>query len=124
MASLVQQKSFDFALRIIKLYTKLQAHREYVLSRQLLHSGTSIGANVTEATAGQSRRDFLAKMSIASKEARETKYWLELFKQSKLAPVDVSEELCDVEELIRILTSIVKTTGQTSEPQQVLSSKL
>lgn len=116
MASLVQQKSFDFALKIIKLYSKLQEHREYVLSRQLLRSGTSIGANVTEATAGQSRRDFLAKMSIASKEARETKYWLELFKESELAPVDVSEELSQVEELIRILTSIVKTTGQTQEP--------
>lgn len=116
MASLVQQKSFDFALKIIKLYSKLQEHREYVLSRQLLRSGTSIGANVTEATAGQSRRDFLAKMSIASKEARETKYWLELFKESELAPVDVSEELSQVEELIRILTSIVKTTGQNQEP--------
>ena len=116
MASLVQQKSFDFALKIIKLYTKLQEHREYVLSRQLLRSATSIGANVTEATAGQSRRDLLAKMSIASKEARETKYWLELFKESDLAPVDVSEELCDVEELIRILTSIVKTTSQNLEP--------
>jgi four helix bundle protein len=116
VASLVQQKSFDFALKMIKLYTKLQEHREYVLSRQLLRSATSIGANITEATAGQSRRDFLAKMSIASKEARETKYWLELFKESDLAPVDVSEELCDVEELIRILTSIVKTTSQNLEP--------
>lgn len=82
-----------------------------VLSRQLLRSGTSIGANETEATAGQSRKDFLAKMSIASKEARETKYWLELSKESELAPVDVSEELRDVEDLIRILTSIVKTTS-------------
>ena len=112
MASLVQQKSFAFALRIIKLYSKLQEHREYVISRQLLRSGTSIGANVTEATAGQSRRDFLAKMSIASKEARETKYWLELLKESKLVPIDVSDELADAEELIRMLTSIVKTTAQ------------
>ena len=100
MASLVQQKSFDFALKLIKLYSKLQAHREYVISRQLLRSGTSIGANVAEATAGQSRKDFLAKMSIASKEARETKYWLELLQQSELAPVDVSKELRDVDELI------------------------
>jgi four helix bundle protein len=112
VASLVQQKSFDFALRIIRLYTKLQEQREYVLSRQLLRSGTSIGANVTEATAGQSRRDFLAKMSIASKEARETRYWLQLLKESELVTVDVSEELSDVEALIRILTSIVKTTSQ------------
>jgi four helix bundle protein len=85
---------------------------EYVISRQLLRSGTSIGANVAEATAGQSRRDFLAKMSIASKEARETKYWLQLLDESDLAPVDVSDELRDVEELIRILTSIVKTTSE------------
>lgn len=113
MASLVQQKSCAFALRIIKLYTKLHEHREYVLSRQLLRSGTSIGANVTEATAGQSRRDFLAKMSIASKEARETKYWLQLLKESELTPLDVSEEFADAEELIRMLTSIVKTTAQT-----------
>lgn len=113
MASLVQQKSFDFALRIIRLYTKLQEHREFVLSRQLLRSGTSIGANVTEATAGQSRRDFLAKMSIASKEARETRYWLQLLRESQLVTIDVSEELSDVEELIRILTSIVKTTAQS-----------
>jgi four helix bundle protein len=112
VASLVQQKSFDFALKIIKLYSKLQEHREYVLSRQLLRSGTSIGANVAEATAGQSRKDFLSKMAIASKESRETRYWLQLLKESELVPIDVSEELRDVEELIRILTSIVKTTSQ------------
>ena len=112
MASLVQQKSFDFALTIIKLYTKLQQQQEYVLSRQLLRSGTSVGANIVEATAGQSRRDFSAKMSIASKEARETRYWLQLLRESQLVTIDVSEELSDVEELIRILTSIVKTTSQ------------
>ena len=115
MASLVQQKSFTFALKIIKLYTKLQENREYVLSRQLLRSGTSIGANVTEATAGQSRKDFL-KMSIASKEARETRYWLELFKESELAPVDVTEQLSDVDELIRTYGHC-KNDG--SEPQYV-----
>jgi len=115
MQSVIQQKSFQFSLKIIKLYTKLQEHREYVLSRQLLRSGTSIGANVAEATAGQSRRDFLAKMAIASKEARETKYWLQLLDQSDLAPVDVTDELKGVEELIRILTSIVKTTSE--QPQ-------
>jgi len=114
MANLIQQKSFDFALRIIKLYSSLQEQREYVLSRQLLRSGTSIGANVTEAGAGQSRKDFLSKMSIASKEARETKYWLLLLNESELAQMDVSGELRDVEELIRILTSIVKTTAATS----------
>ena len=69
--SLIRKKSFEFALVIISLYRKLQEQREYVLSKQLLRSGTSIGANVEEACAGQSRRDFLAKMSIASKEARD-----------------------------------------------------
>ena len=110
MESIIRQKSFEFALTIINLY---QERREYIISRQLLRSGTSIGANVEEATAGQSRKDFASKMAIASKEARETKYWLQLLKQSKLGDVDVAKELGQVEELIRILTAIVKTTSQS-----------
>jgi four helix bundle protein len=78
----------------------------------LLRSGTSIGANVEEASAGQSRKDFLAKMSIASKEARETKYWLRLLQKSKLVDIDVTNELAKIDELIRILTAIVKTTKE------------
>ncbi len=112
--NIVRQKSFDFALAVIRLYKQLQAKHEFVVSRQLLRSGTSIGANVEEANAGQSRRDFLAKMSVASKEARETKYWLRLLQESDLVNLDVSREVRQVEELIRILTSIVKTTGQKS----------
>ncbi len=112
--SIIQQKSFAFALRIIQLYRELQSRREFILSRQLVRSGTSIGANVEEAGAGQSRRDFLAKMAVASKEARETRYWLKLLRESQLVAVDVSEELELVDELIRILTSIVKTTGERS----------
>jgi len=112
MESIIRRKSFEFALAIIELYRKLQEKHEYVISRQLLRSGTSIGANVEEATAGQSRRDFLSKMAIASKEARETKYWLLLLQQSRLVDVDVTVHLQQVEELIRILTSIVKTTSQ------------
>ncbi|XQQ07093.1 MAG: four helix bundle protein [Leptolyngbya sp. IPPAS B-1204] len=108
--SIIQQKSFEFALEIIELYRMLQVRKEYVLSKQLLRSGTSIGANVEEASAGQSRKDFLAKMAIASKEARETKYWLRLLQQSKLIDFAVDQELAHVEELIRILTAIVKTT--------------
>lgn len=77
-ASVIQEKSFQFALQVIQLYRELQNEREYVLSKQLLRSGTSIGANVEEASAAQSRNDFIAKMSIASKEARETCYWLRL----------------------------------------------
>ena len=110
--NIVQKKSFDFALTIIQLYKCLQDKREFVLSRQLLRSGTSIGANVEEANAGQSRKDFLSKMSVASKEARETKYWLRLLQKSNLVDVDVSKEVTQVEELIRILTSIVKTTRE------------
>ncbi|MCU0545671.1 MAG: four helix bundle protein [Oscillatoriaceae cyanobacterium Prado104] len=110
--SIIQNKSFVFALEIIQLYRKLQEQREYVISKQLLRSGTSIGANVEEASAGQSRKDFLAKMSIASKEARETQYWLRLLQASQIVNVDVNEPLNHVDELIRILTSIVKTTGE------------
>ncbi len=72
--SIIQKKSFEFALEIIQLYRELQDRRDYLLSQQLLKSRTSIGANAEEATAAQSRNDFLTKMSIASKEARETRY--------------------------------------------------
>lgn len=86
--SVIKEKSYSFALRIIELYKELMKQNEYVLSRQLLKSGTSIGANVEEALAGQSRADFLSKMSIASKEARETKYWLHLLRDGGFAKKD------------------------------------
>ncbi|NJL78412.1 MAG: four helix bundle protein [Richelia sp. RM2_1_2] len=111
--SIIQNKSFDFALEIIHLYGQLQQHREYVISNQLLKSGTSIGANVEEASGGQSRKDFLAKMYIAYKEARETKYWLRLLQHSNLVKIDVTQELIYIDEIIRILSSIVKTTEQS-----------
>jgi four helix bundle protein len=91
--SIVQQKSFAFALEIVELYRSIVAQHEYVISKQLLRSGTSIGANVEEAGAGISRKDFRAKMAIALKEARETKYWLRILQESKLVDVDVSKEL-------------------------------
>jgi four helix bundle protein len=81
-----------------------------VLLKQLMLSGTSIGANVEEATAGQSRRDFLAKMAIACKEVRETWYWIRLLQESKMTNNDFSNLLQEIEEIVRILTSIVKTT--------------
>lgn len=109
---IIQEKSFAFALEIIRLYKRLQERREYVISNQLLRSGTSIGANVEEASAGQSRKDFLAKMTIASKEARETRYWLRLLQRSDLVDVDVSNELALIDEIVRILTAIVKTTAE------------
>ena len=112
--STIQKKSFRFALEIIELYRELLERKEYVISKQLLRSGTSIGANVEEASAAQSRNDFLSKMSIASKEARETKYWLRLLQESELVAIDVTNELTHVDELIRMLTSIVKTTSERS----------
>jgi len=111
--SIVRKKSFCFALEIIDLYRDLQAHKEYVLSKQLLRSGTSIGANVEEATAAQSRRDFVAKMAIAAKEARETKYWLQLLQESQLAPINLTNEIAKADELIKILTAIIKATKTT-----------
>ena len=108
--SAIRIKSFKFALLVIKLARKLQDKREFVISNQLLRAGTSIGANVEEAQAGQSKKDFIAKMAIASKEARETKYWLRLVREAGLGDLAVDHELELVEELIRILTAIVKTS--------------
>ncbi|HEU5086948.1 MAG TPA: four helix bundle protein [Roseiflexaceae bacterium] len=107
----VQEKSFAFALNIIQLYKKLAEQLEYVISQQLLRAGTSIGANIEEAQAAQSRKDFLSKMAIAAKEARETRYWLRLLEESQLVSIDVSAELAAVNELVRMLTAIVKTTA-------------
>lgn len=120
--SIIREKSFAFAIAIIEVYKLLVNEREYVISKQLLRSGTSIGANVEEALAGQSRKDFMAKMSFASKEARETRYWLELLHASKLTATDLREIRMEVEELIRILTSIVKTTSERDSATQ--NSKL
>ncbi|WP_272150438.1 four helix bundle protein [Tenacibaculum aiptasiae] len=112
--SIVQNKSFQFSLKVISLYKKLQQEKEFIISKQLLRSGTSIGANIEEALAGQSKRDFIAKMSISSKEARETKYWLRLLKESDLTNINVNDLLLDAHELIRLLTAIVKTSQQNT----------
>lgn len=106
---LIQDKTFNFALSIIELYKVLCNGNEYVISKQLLRSGTSIGANVEEATAGQTKKDFITKMAIASKEARETRYWLKLLKQSYLLENNLDTYLDSFEEIIKILTGIVKT---------------
>ena len=106
----ILELSFNFSLAIIELYKILIDNKEYVLSRQLLRSGTSIGANVEEAIAAQSRKDFIAKMAIASKEARETRYWLRLLETGKLVNVDCRKYLLAIEEVINILTKIVKTS--------------
>ena len=108
--SIIRNKSFQFSLKIIQLYKKLLNEKEFIISKQLLKSGTSIGANIEEGLAGQSKKDFIAKMSISSKEARETKYWLRLLKESEITSINVDNLLLDIEEIIRMLTSIVKTS--------------
>ena len=88
---------------------------EFILSKQVVRSGTSIGANVEEATAGQSRKDFISKMAISSKEARETNYWLRLLRYSQLCEgIDYIDLIKESEEIIKILTSIVKTSQKES----------
>ena len=108
----VMEMSFNFSLSIINLYRGLVDNREYVISRQLLKSATSIGANIEEASAAQSRKDFISKMAIASKEARETRYWLRLLDKSKLVNFNYTCYLADIEHIINILTKIVKTSQQ------------
>jgi four helix bundle protein len=109
--NVIRNKSFEFALKIIDLFKYLQDEKkEFVLSKQILRSGTSVGANVEEAQAAQSKKDFFAKMSIATKEARETHYWLRLLKHGKfIIKNDLFE---DCEEIIRLLTSIVKSSAK------------
>ena len=107
----MREKSYAFALRVMDLSRWLRRQREYEIAGQLLRAGTSIGANVEEALAGISRADFIAKMSIASKEAREVHYWLRLLRDSKIVPLKQADSFIDeAEELLRILTAIVKTT--------------
>ena len=108
--SIVKQKSYGFALQIVKLCAQLRGKKHFEIASQLLRAGTSIGANVEEALVGQSRKDFFAKMSIASKEARETNYWLRLIKDARIFDKQQCQKLIEnSEELIKILTSIVKT---------------
>ena len=113
--NVVQAKSYQFAVRVIRLYQHLsETKREFVLSKQLLRSGTSIGANVEEAIGGQSRADFVGKLAIAYKEARETSYWLRLLKDTDyLTETEFNSIHADAEELCRILGSIQKTTKNT-----------
>src|SRR5690606_20786196 len=105
-----KDKSFTFSLLIIQLYKRLLEEKEFVLSKQLLRAATSIGANVVEAEAAQSRKDFISKMCIASKEARETKYWLDLLQQSKIINIDLKEYQQQIDSINKIITSIVKTS--------------
>ena len=114
--SIIEIKSFDFAIRIVKLYQYLcEEKKEYVLSKQLLKSGTSIGANVSEALAAESSADFIHKLSISQKEADETMFWLELLKRTQYLSEKQFESLvADCREIKKLITSIILTTKQNS----------
>jgi len=109
--NIVVEKTYSFAIRMVKCYKYLTTEqKEFILSKQLLKSGTSIGANVEEAIGGQSEKDFYSKMSIAYKEARETHYWLRLLRDTEFLDVKLSESLlADNEEILRLIGSILKT---------------
>ena len=111
--NIIVDKSFSFAVRMVNLYKYLtQEQREFILSKQLMRSGTSIGANVSEAQRGQSKSDFTAKMSIALKEAYETHYWLKLLHQTDyLSDPQYNSIHADIHELIGLLMAICKTAG-------------
>lgn len=115
--NIIEDKSFQIAVRIVNLYKYLTADKkEYVMSKQLLKCGTSIGANVAEAERGQSKADFYAKLSIALKEAHETYYWLRLLKVTEYLSNEefVSMEK-DIKEIIALLMAICKTTQQNQK---------
>ncbi|WP_457609858.1 four helix bundle protein [Lutibacter sp.] len=109
--NIIQIKSYNFAIRIVELYKDLNVNkREFVLSKQLLRSGTSIGANIEEAIGGQSRKDFYAKLTISYKEARESHYWIRLLKDTNYLSQEQYDSLIfDIEELLKIIGSIQKT---------------
>jgi len=114
-SNIILEKSFDFAIEVIELYKILNSKGEFIISKQLFRSATSIGANVNEGTAAASTKDFINKMIIASKEARETEYWLLLLEKSQIVPYDYSKYISYITEINKILTSIVKTMQEKSE---------
>ncbi len=114
MKNAIRQKSFMFAIRIVKLARYLQEHKkEYILSKQLMRSGTSIGANVSESQQAQSRADFISKLNIALKEAAETSYWLQLLKATDdLSPGEFESVYSDCQEIEKLLTAIIRSTKE------------
>jgi len=113
--NIIKNKSFEFAIRIVNLYKYLKDEKnEFVLSKQILRCGTSIGANVNEAQQAQSKKDFLMKMNISLKECTETKYWIELLGATEYIKSEQKDSIMkDCIELEKLLTSIVKTTNNS-----------
>lgn len=109
--SLIYDKAYSFAIRIVKAYKFLNERQEYILSKQLLRCGTSVGANIAEANGAISDADFSAKMSIAYKEILEAKYWLSLLKDTEYLSIDIySSMFIDADEIAKIIYSILKTS--------------
>ena len=113
----IYQKSHLFSLEVIELYKVLQNQREVIISKQLLTAATSVGANTREASAANSRKDFINKMVIASKEARESHYWLELVKEGNLVNYNFDSLISLNEEIIKILNSIILTSQGKPKPK-------
>ncbi len=113
--NILKTKSYAFALRVVKLYRYLCSHKEYVLSKQVLRSGTAVGALVSEAEFGQSKIDFISKLSIGLKEANETLYWLSLLKDAKYIDEKMFKSIQpDIEELIKLLVSSINTAKKNN----------
>ena len=110
--NIIEDKSFNFAIRIVNLYKFLKNKNEHIISKQLLRSGTSVGANVAEGIQGQSKKDFVSKLSIALKEANETKYWITLLEEEYISKKEADSLLSDVMEILKMLVSIVKNTKE------------
>ncbi len=115
--NILKSKSYAFALRVVKLYRYLTAqHKEYVLSKQVLRSGTAVGALVAEAEFGQSKADFISKLSIALKEANETLYWLSLLRDAGYMNEVMFESIrVDSEEIVKLLVSSIKTAKKNNK---------
>jgi four helix bundle protein len=114
--NIIKNKSFSFAIKIVKLYRFLaESKKEFVLSKQVLRSGTSIGANVRESEHAQSKSDFIHKLSISLKEANETEYWIDLLYQSEYINTEYFHELSnDIKEIIRLLISIINSSKKSN----------
>lgn len=122
--NVVRNKSFDFAIRIVKLYQYLNNNKkEFILSKQLLRSGTSVGAMIREAEHAESKSDFIHKFAIAQKEANETVYWLELLKATDYLNEKEFENIYnDAITILKLITSILKTSKKQSEVKKLTTN--
>ena len=116
MSNIIETKSFEFAVRIVKLYKLLcEQRKEYILSKQLIRSATSIGANISEAQQAQSKADFISKLGISLKETSETKYWIKLLSAADYLSVKEADSLLnDCTEIEKLLVAIIKTSKSNS----------